>query len=109
MPPKFRKEIETGEVPTNYMRQYYDVYSLLADSGVQAFTGTSDYYQHKEKRFPTDDLAIPVNQNEAFLLNDPVVRERLVKRYEGTKALYYQGQPSFDEILKRIHQFIDRL
>ena len=26
---KFRKEMKTGEVSTNYMHQYYDIYSLL--------------------------------------------------------------------------------
>lgn len=106
---KFRKEMETGQVATNYMRQYYDVYSLLADPGVQAFISTDEYYRHKEKRFPADDFAIPMNQNEAFLLNDPTVRERLIKRYEATRALYYYGQPPFKEILTRIQQYLDRL
>jgi len=32
---KFRKEMKTGEVTTNYMRQYYDIYSLLADKSVR--------------------------------------------------------------------------
>lgn len=106
---KFRKEMETGEAATNYMRQYYDVYSLLSDKGVQEFIGTDAYYSHKEKRFPKDDLAIPVSKNEAFLLTDTTVRERLKKRYKGTKALYYKGQPPFSDVLKRIHEFIDRL
>lgn len=106
---KFRKETETGEVPTNYMRQYYDVFSLLNDKDVQAFIGTADYYQHKEKRFPKEDFSIPVNKNEAFLLNDAEIRSRLQKRYEETKSLYYKGQPLFADILKRINQFIDRL
>ena len=106
---KFRKEMNTGEVPTNYMRQYYDVYSLLGDKGVQEFIGTNEYKKHKEKRFPEDDLKIPINENEAFLLSDDGIRERFQKRYEQTKALYYKGQPPFNEILKRIHQYIDRL
>ena len=106
---KFRKEMETGQVATNYMRQYYDVYSLLDNKAVQEFTGTKEYLEHKEKRFPGDDFAIPVNKNEAFLLSDPAIRKRLQKRYEATKALYYKGQPPFAEVLKRIHQFIDKL
>lgn len=53
---KFRKEVETGEVATNYMRQYYDVYSLLGDKAVQAFIGTKEYFEHKEKRFPDQIL-----------------------------------------------------
>lgn len=106
---KFRKEMNTGDVPTNYMRQYYDVYSLLGDKGVQEFIGTDEYKQHKENRFPEDDLKIPINENEAFLLSDKGVRERFQKRYELTKSLYYKGQPLFDEILTRIHQYIDKL
>ncbi len=36
---KFRKEMKTGEVTTNYIRQYYDTYSLLAYKGVQDLSG----------------------------------------------------------------------
>jgi hypothetical protein len=106
---KFRKEMNTGEVPTNYMRQYYDVYCLLGDKGIQEFIGTDEYKQHKENRFPEDDLKIPINENEAFLLSDKRIREKFQKRYELTKTLYYKGQPPFKEILARIHQYIDRL
>lgn len=106
---KFRREIETGQVATNYMRQYYDLYSLLGNEAVLQFIGTKAYNAHKEKRFPRDDLAIPVYENEAFLLNDPVVRERLQKRYEGTKALYYKGQPPFDIVMNRIREFVDKM
>jgi hypothetical protein len=91
------------------MRQYYDVYSLLGDKAVQKFVGTKEYPEHKEKRFPDDDLAIPVNKNEAFLLNDREVRERFKKSYEGTKAIYYKGQPPLEEVLKRIYDYIDKL
>jgi hypothetical protein len=91
------------------MRQYYDVYSLLGDKSVQDFIGTDEYKQHKEKRFPEDDLKIPINENEAFLLSDKEIRARFQKRYELTKALYYKGQQPFDEILNRIHQYIDKL
>jgi len=106
---KFRKEMETGEAATNYMRQYYDVYALLGDKNVQAFINTDEHKQHKEKRFPKDDFAIPVNKNEAFLLSDATVREGFKKRYEGTKTLYYKGQPPFEDVLKRVHEFIDKL
>jgi len=71
---KFRKEMDNGEVATNYMRPYYDVYSLLGDKAVQEFIGTEEYLEHKEKRFPGDDFAIPVHKNEAFLLNDKAIR-----------------------------------
>ena len=106
---KFRKEMTTDVVATNYMRQYYDVYSLLADKGVQDFIGTKEYLQHKQRRFSTEDFEIPINKNEAFLLTDRSIRERLQKRYETAKALYYKGQPPFGEVMKRIAEFIDKL
>ncbi len=106
---KFRKEMETGDVSTNYMRQYYDVYSLLADKAVLEFIGTKEYFEHKEKRFPGPDLERPIKENEAFLLNDPEIRDKLKKRYEASKALYYKGQPPFEDMLKRIGEFVDKL
>ncbi len=106
---KFRKEMETGDVQTDYMRQYYDVYSLLNRQEILDFIGSDEYYQHKEKRFPAVDFAIPIRENEAFLLNDAEVKGRLQKRYEQSKALYYKGQPPFEDILKRIQTHIDKL
>lgn len=104
---KFRKEMNTGEISTNYMRQYYDVYSLLASPQVLEFLGTEEYLKHKEKRFPTEDYEIPINENNAFLLKEKELRGEFQQRYERIKALYYQGQPTFDELLGRIHQYID--
>lgn len=106
---KFRKEMKTGDVQTNYMRQYYDVYSLLSRQETLDFIGGDEYYQHKERRFPAADFAIPIRENEAFLLNDAKVKDRLQKRYEQSKALYYTGQPPFEDILERIQTHIDKL
>ena len=106
---KFRREQETGNTGVNFMRQYYDVYSLLGREDVLAFIETPEYLQHKEDRFPKPDFAIPVNQNEAFLLNDKAVRTSFKKRYAITAKLYYNGQPDFDKLLERIHQYIDKL
>lgn len=106
---KFRKEMTTGIVATNYLRQYYDVYCLLGDPETIAFIGTPEYLQHKKKRFPTEDFNIPAAENEAFLLTDEELREKFKIRYEGTKALYYNGQPPFQQLLQRIHQHINRL
>jgi hypothetical protein len=106
---KFRKEKNTGEFATNYMRQYYDVYCLLADSEVQNFIGTVPYLKHKELRFSKEDVELPISQNEAFLLTDPSLRDAFQKRYEATKALYYKGQPPFDEILNRLSEFLEKL
>jgi hypothetical protein len=106
---KFRREQETGNTSVNFMRQYYDVYSLLGLSDVLAFIETPEYLQHKQDRFPKPDLAIPVNQNEAFLLNDEATRASFKKRYAGTAKLYYNAQPDFDKLLERIQQHIDKL
>lgn len=106
---KFRQEKNIGEVSTNYMRQYYDIYSLLGEEKVIQFIGSDEYNKHKVKRFPLEDLNIPVRENPAFLLTDDKLREKFKIRYESTKALYYKGQPPFEELLQRIHQYIDFL
>ncbi len=106
---KFRREQETGIQNQNLMRQYYDVYSLLADSEVQKFIGTKEYNNHKNTRFPKADLALPIALNEAFLLNDLALKEQFKKRYQITAKLYYKGQPPFEELLARIKEFINRL
>ncbi len=106
---KFRKEQSGGQERPNYMRQYYDVYCLLADEAVQQFIGTAEYLAHKQKRFPAADRAITVAENEAFLLNDPSVKADFIKRYKETAALYYNGQPDFDVLLERIKANIERL
>ncbi|MBS1598470.1 MAG: nucleotidyl transferase AbiEii/AbiGii toxin family protein [Bacteroidetes bacterium] len=106
---KLRREMTTGTVATNYMRQYYDVYSLLGDKKVTDFIGTEEYQNHKKLRFPTEDFELPVNQNQAFLLEDADIRKRLQKRYEASKNLYYKGQPPFEEIMNRIKEYLDKL
>lgn len=106
---KFRREQETGNTGVNFMRQYYDVYSLLGREDVLAFIETPEYLQHKEDRFPKPDFSIPVNQNEAFLLSNEELRASFKKRYAATAKLYYNRQPDFEELLARIHHYIDRL
>ena len=106
---KFRKELITGEVTTNYIRQYYDVYCLLGDQRIIEFVGTPEYHEHKKKRFPMEDLNIPIGENEAFLLKTDTVRDSFRQRYEATKALYYKGQPSIDEILAKIKKYVVHL
>ncbi len=106
---KFRKEAETGIEKPNLMRQYYDVYCLLGIEEVKNFIGTEEYLKHKNVRFPKIDLEISITENEAFLLSNPDVRARFVKRYQGTASLYYKGQPEFETLLERIHEFLNRL
>lgn len=91
------------------MRQYYDIYCLLNHPEVQSFIGTSEYKAHNQKRFPKVDLQVPILENEAFLLSDPEIRADFTKRYEATKNLYYQGRPTFEEVLARISDNLKRL
>jgi len=106
---KFRNEQESGTERPNLMRQYYDVHCLLSNQEVSDFIGTNEYNEHKLVRFSAADLEVPIQSNEAFLLSDAKLRERFKQRYNATAALYYKGQPDFEDILKRIHQNLDRL
>lgn len=105
---KFRQQQASGEMPTNFMRHYYDIYCLLGDAGVQAFIGTPAYLEHKHKRFPPADEK-DLTVNEAFQLSDPATRERFESAYRATSALYYRGQPTFAELLARIQADAARL
>jgi len=105
---KYRKQQSEQSFPKNFMRHYYDVYCLLDETQVQGFIGTKDYQNHKKKRFRSDDNLV-IAKNEAFLLNDPKTRQTYIKAYESTRALYYSEQPDFENILERIHLFIDKL
>jgi predicted nucleotidyltransferase component of viral defense system len=106
---KFRKEKETGEPNKNFMRQYYDIYCLLDNPKVLEFIGTEEYENHKKERFPKADYEIPLTENEAFTLTDTDTRKSFAERYKSTSALYYKGQPSFEEVLARIYSFLDKL
>lgn len=106
---KFRQELNDGVERRNLMRQYYDVFSLLANDEVLAFIGTDEYHAHKADRFPKPDFEIPIAENEAFLLNDQERRAQFRERYQKTKPLYYKGQPDFDLLLARIAEFVGRL
>jgi len=91
------------------MCQYYDVYCLLENEDVLGFIGTAEYEAHKIRRFPAKDLAVPIPENDAFLLKDPEVRADFEKRYTSTKALYYKGQSDFDALLDKIGKHLDTL
>jgi predicted nucleotidyltransferase component of viral defense system len=106
---KFRQEQEDKEERQNLMRQYYDVYSLLKNDIVKAFIGTVEYQKHKETRFPPKDYEIPIANNDAFLLNNPELREHFIERYKKTAKLYYKGQPDFNELLAEIGKWVEKL
>jgi hypothetical protein len=45
----------------------------------------------------------------SFLLSEKKIRADFTERYKTTAALYYQGQPPFDELIKRIALHIHKL
>lgn len=105
---KFRQQQSDGIIRPNLMRQYYDVACLLEHPDVGGFIGTEEYNAHKDLRFPKQDLEIPLAENQAFLLEDPVLRAAYETQYVGTAALYYKGQPVFDELLAKIKKDLYR-
>ena len=105
---KFRQQQETGIFPPNFMRHHYDVYSLLRAKAVQDFIGTPAYLAHKAKRFPKADNPVSA-ENEAFALSDPDTRAKLQKAYIASNALYYRGQPAFEDILAEIAKWAPKL
>ncbi len=105
---KFRQQQASGGFPVNFLRHYYDIYCLLVERRVQEFIGTDAYEERKAKRFPTADVR-KIAENEAFILSDPDVRAQYTAEYAKTRDLYYAGMVSFDAILGRIQENIDRL
>jgi hypothetical protein len=105
---KFRLQQASKEFPINFMRHYYDIYSLLRHPDVQAFIGTQAYRAHKAKRFRQGDNP-NIAENEAFILSDPATRESYAKAYAESTALYYGDKPTFEEILAEIGDWAERL
>jgi Nucleotidyl transferase AbiEii toxin, Type IV TA system len=105
---KYRQQQKDKTFPPNFMRHYYDVYSLLDRSEVQAFIGTDDYSAHKDGRFRSLDNK-NIAKNEAFILSDPETRKTYAATYAKTSALYYGRKPTLDQMLERISVWIDRL
>ncbi|MCB9772134.1 MAG: nucleotidyl transferase AbiEii/AbiGii toxin family protein [Candidatus Omnitrophica bacterium] len=106
---KFRQQHETGRIPANFIRHYYDVACLLENQTVQEFIGTQEYIEHKKKRFPAADQKLSIAEHDAFVLKDMKTRDQFKKEYLKTATLYYQGQISFDEILNTISQYLEQL
>lgn len=105
---KYRKQQETGALPQNFMRHYYDVYCLLKSKDVKGFIGTPEYKMHKDARFPIADEKT-IAKNEAFFLTDTETRKIYEGAYNATRALYYRDMPSFSEILDAIGEAAERL
>ena len=93
----------------NFMRQYYDVYCLLGNEDIIAFTKTPDYEKHKLARIKGTDKTIPIAKHPALLIEDAEIRESFKTRYKATSKLYYNGQPEFDDVLARIATHLPQL
>ncbi|MFM1908221.1 MAG: hypothetical protein RLZZ591_1898 [Pseudomonadota bacterium] len=99
---KYRRLGDTQAFPANFLRHYYDLYCLLGLQEVQDFMREPAYQQRKAERFRTGDEQT-ISKNPAFILGDVAERQRFALAYRKTAALYYQGQPDFDELISRIH------
>ena len=82
--------------------------ALLQRKDVQDFIGTDAYKEHKQKRFRGGDNQ-NLAENEAFILNDPKTRKTYADAFAKTSALYYGDKPTFEQILAKIAEWIDRL
>jgi len=105
---KYRQQQKQQSLPTNFMRHYYDVYQLLNHQAVSDFIGTDKYLEHKQKRFRRADEK-DLSRNEAFILSEQSTRALYKAEYNKTSALYFNGQPDFDDILVRISKFLHLL
>lgn len=102
---KFRQQQETGEMPRNFLRHYYDLYKLLELKEVQDFIGTDEYMAHKKKRFRGKDEK-DLTKNEAFIMSDPETRSFYIEKYQEGSALYYKDQPPLEEIIDRLAKIL---
>lgn len=105
---KYRSLDESAKFPTNFLRHYYDVYCLLELEEIQEFMKQAAYVERKQQRFRAGD-ELEIAKNPAFTLSNTNERLLFAKEFRKTASLYYQGQPTFEDILTRIHQFIDRM
>ena len=105
---KFRMQQENKIMPVNFLRHYYDVYKLLENERILNFIGTQEYIDHKNRRFRSQDEII-IKNNPAFLMKNQNVRDLYSNEFTKKSAIYFGKQPSFEEILTRIGQYIDRL
>lgn len=105
---KYRRLDAGVSLPANFLRHYYDIYCLLGLEEVRAFLLDPAYQIRKALRFRPGDEQI-IARNPAFILANADERKRFAAAYRKTSALYYQGQPDFDTLLARIHQYITRM
>lgn len=106
---KFAQEQESKVINQNFLRQYYDVYELLGNQDVVNFIGTNEYEAHKLRRFNSKELEKPLSENAAFDFSHDALLQLFKGRFLQTRALYYNGQPTFEEIIARIQSHLHRM
>ena len=104
----YRRLAEAQKFPGNFLRHYYDLYCLLDLPEVQAFMQEQAYQDRKVQRFRSGDELV-IAKNPAFTLNDSEQRNIFAREYKKSSALYYQGQPDFDQLLARIGVHLDSM
>lgn len=105
---KYRLQQEKKIMPINFLRHYYDVYKLLENPRVINFIGTDEYKTHKERRFRAQDEII-ISNNPAFLIEDRKTKKLYSDQFKKKSAIYFGEQPSFDEVIERIHKNMNHL
>jgi hypothetical protein len=105
---KYRRLAEAHKFPGNFLRHYYDVYCLLDLHEVQDFMKEQTYQDRKVQRFRSGDELV-ITKNPAFTLNDSEQRDLFAREYKKSSALYYQGQPDFDQLLDRISKHLNSM
>jgi len=103
---KYRRLVQAQAFPANFLRHYYDVYCLLELQEVQEFMQTPAYHERKKQRFRSGDELV-LAKNPAFTLNDSDQRELFTREYRKSSALYYRGQPEFEQLLARIGEHLN--
>lgn len=105
---KYRLEQAKKIMPINFLRHYYDIYKLLENQRVLDFVGSVNYLEHKNLRFRSQDEII-IKNNPAFSIEGAETRQRYSQEFLKKSSIYFGKQPTFEEIIARIQQYIDRL
>lgn len=105
---KHRRLAETKAFPANLLRHYYDVYCLIGLQEVQALMQTTAYQERKVQRFRSGDELV-IAKNPVLTQSDPLQRDLFAQEYRKTSALYYRGQPEFDQLLAKIKEHLDSM
>ena len=75
--------------------------------GAPSSVGTENRPPLVERFRSGDELVIA--KNPAFTLNDSGQRDLFAREYKKSSALYYQGQPDFDQLLDRIGKHLNSM